>query len=193
MHNPNLIGTKGKEFTRIRLVSNNQDLGTKIENVGQFISREGHGSLDALSPIRIAMGLISIGSIVDANKLNVVVEGITDHYYLSAFKDILIKDEKIRFIPACGADNVKHVVSILIGWGCNYKAVFDDDKSQGRAAYNQLKKQFYENNDDLAHEHILKINNAMGIEEVLQKATLRNLFFPEVENRKRCKKITPIL
>ena len=142
-HNPNLIGTEGKEFTRIRLVSNDEKLGTKVENVAQFISKEGKGSLDALSPIRIAMGLINVQSIFDQNKFNVVVEGITDHYYLSAFKLLLKKDDRLHFIPACGVDNVKHLVSVVIGWGCNYKAVFDDDPSQGRKAYNQLKKQFY--------------------------------------------------
>ena len=168
-HNPNLIGTVGKEFTRIRLVSNDEKLGTRVENVAQFISRNKGGSLDALSPIRTAMGLINVQSIFDSNKFNVIVEGITDHYYLSAFRTLINKDNRIHFIPACGVDNVKHLAGVLIGWGCNFKSVFDDDKNQGRKAYNELKKQFYENNDNFAHEHILKIKDCSGIEDVFTK------------------------
>ena len=182
-HNPNLIGTEGKEFTRIRLVSNDEKVGTRIENVAQFISRQDKGSLDALSPIRTAMGLVNVQSIFDAKKFNVVVEGITDHYYLSAFQNILQKSEDIHFVPACGVDNVKHLVSVMVGWGCNYKAVFDDDPTQGRKAYNQLKKLFYEDNDDLAHQHILKIKDCNGIEDVFTNSDFENL----VLGRKRTK------
>ncbi|MBI3160748.1 MAG: AAA family ATPase [Chloroflexi bacterium] len=165
-HNPNLIGTEGEEFTRIRLVSNGEKVGTKVDNVAQFISKLDGGSLDTLSPIRTAMGLVNIQSIFDANKFNVVVEGISDHYYLSAFQKILRKDARIRFVPACGVDNVKHVVSILIGWGCNYKAVMDDDPQQGRKAYDLLKRHFFEGDDNLAHQHILKLKDKHGIEDV---------------------------
>jgi len=63
----------------------------------------------------------------------------------------------------------------LIGWGCNYKAVFDDDKSTGRLVYNNLKKEFYENDDDLAHEHILKIKDCNGIEDVFSQADFHKL------------------
>lgn len=182
-HNPNLIGTEGNEFTRIRLVSNDESLGTKIENVAQFISKQNRGSLDALSPIRTAMGLVNVQSIFDSNKFNVVVEGITDHYYLSAFQKLLNKDNRIHFVPSCGVDNVKHLVSVMVGWGCNYRAVFDDDPSQGRKAYNQLKKQFYEDSDELAHVHILKLSGCNGIEDVFSNTDFENL----VLGKKRAK------
>ena len=182
-HNPNLIGTEGKEFTRIRLISNDEKLGTRIENIAQFVSKDGKGSLDTLSPIRTAMGLINVQSIFDPNKFNVVVEGITDHYYLSAFKLILNKDDRIHFVPACGVDNVKHLIAVMIGWGCIHKAVFDDDPTQGRKAYNQLKKQFYENDDEYAHKHILKISNCYGIEDIFTPSD----FEKYILNRKRTK------
>ena len=182
-HNPNLIGTEGKEFTRIRLVSNDDKVGTRIENVAQFISKQNRGSLDALSPIRTAMGLVNVQSIFDPNKFNVVVEGITDHYYFSAFQKMFSKDSRIHFVPACGVDNVKHLVSVMVGWGCNYKAVFDDDPQQGRKAYNHLKKLFYEENDELAHKHILKISDCNGIEDVFTNSDFEN----HVIDRKRTK------
>ena len=71
----------------------------------------------------------------------------------------------------------------MIGWGCNYKAVFDDDPSQGRKAYNQLKRQFYEDDDTLAHEHVLKIPGCNGIEDVFKPSDFESL----VLGRKRTK------
>ncbi|MCG2726655.1 MAG: ATP-binding protein [Elusimicrobia bacterium] len=165
-HYPNLIGTEGKEFARIRLVSNTKIVGTKIETVSQFAARADKGAKDSLSPLITAMGIHSIQSVLDTRRLNVVVEGISDHYYFSALKKLLGKDERLYFLPACGVNNIPNLVSVLIGWGCNYKAVFDDDPQSGRRAYNLLKNEFYEKDDVLAHEHILKIPDCNGIEDI---------------------------
>lgn len=166
-HHPNLIGTEGKEFARIRVVSNTKDIGTKVETVAQFASRADRGAKDSLSPLITAMGIHSIGSLLDEKRLNVVVEGISDHYYLTAFRKLLNKNDRLYFLPACGVNNVPNLVSVLIGWGFNYKAVFDDDAKSGRTAYNLLKKEFYEDDDDLAHQHIHKIKDCNGIEDIL--------------------------
>src|SRR3989344_853088 len=163
-HYPNLIGTEGQEFARIRLVSNTVDVGTKVETVAQFASRA-EGATDALSPLITAMGIHSVQSLLSTNRLNVVVEGISDHYYFSVFKKLLKKDDRIYFLPACGVSNIPNLVSVLIGWGCNYKAIFDDDPGSGRKAYNLLKNEFYEKDDNVAHEHVLKIKDCNGIED----------------------------
>jgi hypothetical protein len=62
--------------------------------------------------------------------------------------------------------NIPNLASVLIGWGYSWKAVFDDDPKSGRKAYNLLKKNFYEDDDNLAHEHILKIKDCEGIEDI---------------------------
>lgn len=165
-HYPNLIGTVGTEFARIRLVSNTNGAGSKAETVAQFASRADIGAADALSPLITAMGIQSVGSLLDKERLNVVVEGITDHYYLAALVKILGKNVNFAFIPACGVNNIANLVSVLIGWGQNYKAVFDDDAGSGRKAYSLLKKEFYENDDNQAHDHIFKIKDCAGIEDI---------------------------
>lgn len=163
-HHPILIGTDGEEFTRIRLISNTKKVGTIIQTPAQYASSS--GSKDAFSPIITAMGIYSISSVLDTKRLNVVVEGISDHYYLSAFQKLFGKDERLAFLPACGVSNVHNLVSVLIGWGCSYKAVFDDDAQSGRKAYNLLRDRFYEGDNDLAHENILKIKDCNGIEDI---------------------------
>src|SRR3989344_4633519 len=168
-HNARLIGTEGAEYLRIRLVSNSKINGTKVETISQFSSRPDNGNLDALSPIITAMGLSGITSFVEPNRFNVVVEGITDHYYLTALKHMLKKDKRLFFVPAVGVSNVPNVVRVLQGWGYNYRAVFDDDKNTGRKTYNLLKKEFFDDKDDLAHEYIYKIKDCNGIEDVFSK------------------------
>ena len=168
-HNAKLIGTEGGEFARIRLVSNSKSKGTKIETVSQFAAHSDSGSMDALSPIITAMGMSSISSFVDRERFNTVVEGVTDHYYFSAFKKLFNKDDKLYFVPACGVNNVPNLVSVLMGWGFKYKAVFDDDAQGGRKAYSLLKKEFYENDDNIAHENIFKIKDCYGIEDIFSQ------------------------
>jgi len=168
-HYPNLIGTVGKEFARIRLVSNTNSYGTKAETAAQFASRADIGASDALSPIITAMGIQSVGALLDKNRLNVLVEGITDHYYLAALRKLLGKSDRFHFLPACGVNNVPNLASVLIGWGFNFKAVFDDDAGSGRKAYSLLKKEFYEDDDTLAHEHVLKVRDCNGIEDVFSQ------------------------
>jgi len=173
-HYPSLIGTEGREFARIRVVSNTKDLGTKVETAAQYASRADQGAKDTLSPVITAMGIHSVHSVLDTRRLNVVVEGVSDHYYFSAFKKLFGKDERIYFLPACGVNNVPNLASVLIGWVCNYKAVFDDDPKSGRTAYNLLKKKFYEDDDDFAHKHILKIKDCNGIEDIFSRKDFFN-------------------
>lgn len=168
-HYPSLIGTEGQEFARIRVISNTKEIGTRVETIAQYASRADQGAKDTLSPVITAMGIHSVHAVLDTKRLNVVVEGISDHYYLTAFKKLLSKNEDIYFLPACGVNNVPNLVSVLIGWGCNYKAVFDDDAKSGRSAYKLLRDEFYEKNDDYAHEHIIKISGCNGIEDIFSK------------------------
>ena len=148
-HHPNLIGIEGKEFARIRVISNAKEIGTKVETAAQYASRADRGAKDTLSPVITAMGIHSMHAVLDTKRLNVVVEGISDHYYLTAFKKLLNKDERLYFLPSCGVNNVPNLVSVLIGWGLKYKAVFDDDAKSGRTAYKLLRDEFYEKNDGL--------------------------------------------
>jgi predicted ATPase len=161
-HNPCLIGVVDDEILRIRLVYQTREDGTKIQNIAQFSSSE--GSKDALSPIITAMGISHIGQIIDSSKKCVVLEGITDHYYFTALKQILdIKDE-YYFIPACGVNNIKPLISIVLAWGGIFKAVFDD--GEGKRVCNDLKKYLYKNNEDLFTGQVYKMDGFDGIEDL---------------------------
>ena len=74
---------------------------------------------------------------------NIIVEGISDYYYLSAFKELLKFEFKkeVHFIPSVGADKFGFLVPLMIGWGLNYCAVLDND-SKGRRIKKKLSNDF---------------------------------------------------
>jgi len=93
--------------------------------------------LETLSPLIEAFGMDlkhNIGPQYEKN--NIVVEGVTDCMYITAMLNYFnVKDaERPNIIPCAGVDNVNLVVSILIGWGCEYRVVLDYD-NQGYTQY----------------------------------------------------------
>lgn len=167
-HNPRLLKdyrSDELDFPIIRLVENSRFHGTKLYTIQQMLAKKGGITTDAFSPIRSAMGLTSISNLCDFGRLNVIVEGISDYYYLTAMKKVLKVQDSIFFIPSAGAVNIKGLVSIFIGWGMKYKAVFDDDK-QGRMMYNDILKAFFGNDEEYCKQHIMKIKDCDGIEDL---------------------------
>ncbi|MCX6720277.1 MAG: AAA family ATPase [Candidatus Staskawiczbacteria bacterium] len=167
-HNPSLIGVNDDELLRIRLVFQSKEQGTKINTISQFASSVDGASKDALSPIITAMGISHLGQIVDANQVCVVVEGITDHYYFTAFKQLLSVANNHTFIPACGVQNVRPLVSILLGWGAKFKAIFDDGKD-GKSAYKDIGKYLFKDDKEGFEKSVKKLDGFDGIEDLFEK------------------------
>lgn len=133
-HSPYLIDTN--KLNRIRLVSRNVEEGTVISN-------KVHKSADkeTLTPIITAIGLdLSMGLDIAKNN-NILVEGITDYYYLCALKEFHKFKEEVHFIPCVGADKFNFIVPLMIGWGFNYCVVLDND-DKGRNVEQKLKNAY---------------------------------------------------
>ncbi|MFA6185790.1 MAG: AAA family ATPase [Phycisphaerae bacterium] len=133
-HHSLLIDVDDK-ISRLRLVYHDKK-GSKIGTISQFASGK-RQALETLSPIVTAMGLVRVDFC--NGKLNVVLEGITDKFYIEAFKILLGNKKEYNFIPAAGADNIKHVVSILLGWGHDFRVMHDKKQN----VYNKLKTTFF--------------------------------------------------
>ena len=161
-HNPCLIGVNDQEILRIRLVYQLLPEGTKISNISQYSST--NGSKDALSPVISAMGINSVGQLLDRTERCVALEGITDHYYLTAMKELLNIKDSYSLIPAVGVPNIRPLVSVLIGWGTDFKVVFDD--GAGKRLYADLSKYLYPNDSISLEKHIMKLDGFDGIEDL---------------------------
>lgn len=137
-HSPYMINQE--DMGAIRLVSKENSLYTSISNsYNSFPVNSSYGTQETLTPLLYAIGLdlkYNIGP--DNTKINIVVEGISDYYYLNAFL-ILKKEEynNIYIIPSVGCSQINKIVSILIGWGYSYRVLLDNDVP-GRTEYKKL-------------------------------------------------------
>lgn len=130
-HSPYLIDHH--RLDRIRLIQKN-NTGTVIENK---IHR--NTNTETLSPIMTAIGLdLSSSGFSIAGQKNVLLEGISDYYYLQALRSGDF-DEEIKFIPCVGATKIPQLASLLIGWGLPFHVLLDNDK-KGRTVRNNLQK-----------------------------------------------------
>lgn len=95
---------------------------------------------ETITPILEAIGLsLNYNFGPSPKKNNLIVEGITDYYYInSMLKYFKVPNEKIpNIIPCIGATNERNIVSILYGWGYNYKCLLDNDR-EGKRVYDEI-------------------------------------------------------
>lgn len=128
-HSPYLI--ESDKLERIRLVQKVETKGTFVENKIHKVSDK-----ETLTPILTAIGLELNRGIVSVDKeRNVVVEGISDYYYLNAFLQKLGK-ENLHFVHGGSSGNMPKVGTILQGWGCKVLYLYDNDQAYKDAAKN---------------------------------------------------------
>ena len=125
-HSPYLIDPQ--HLDRVRLILKDNKKGTRIEN-------KIHKGADAetLTPIITAIGLNLANDFSIVGQKNVLLEGISDYYFLQALS-FYTKVPSPNFIPCTGAPKIHQLVSLLIGWDLPYAVVFDNDKEGRRAA-----------------------------------------------------------
>ncbi len=125
-HSPYLIDTQ--RLDRVRLILKDDRTGTRIENK---IHKD--ADTDTLTPIITAIGLDISNEFSIAGKRNVLLEGISDYYFMQSFRKSLKIDE-VNCIPCVGAEKIVQVASLLIGWDLKYVAVLDNDSKGNKIA-----------------------------------------------------------
>ena len=179
-HSPYLIDSD--KLNRVRLVINDKRQGTLIEKVTTDRTK---GRRDALKPIIDAIGLEIAHDFSVVRQKNVIVEGISDFYYLLAMKKILGIREDLCFVPSMGAQNVHLLMELCMGWGLDWQILLDGGR-ESNTAYNKIKKRFFEDNDEQARKKIHKITDGEGIEDNFTLSDLR-LIEPKMQSEQDVK------
>jgi predicted ATP-dependent endonuclease of OLD family len=129
-HSPYLIDPA--RLDRIRLVI--RDFDRKKNKGTRVYSLTSEAAVDrvTLMPIITAIGLDITKQLTIAADHNLVVEGISDYYYLRAALKFIPATvgknfEGVHLIPLTGADNVPPLVSLLIGWRLGFHVLLDRD------------------------------------------------------------------
>ena len=204
-HSPYLIDAR--RLDRIRLILK-EDNGTRIEN-------KIHKGADneTLTPIITAIGLDLTQQFSITGKRNVLLEGISDYYFLRALKEYLPESEadQVNLIPCVGASKIPQIASLLIGWDLEFLTVLDNDREGKRIArelseklsIDESKIIFVSNRDDFSIEDLFShddfntfvlediknsrqdlLNSKFLKEKKLDKVLLAKKFFEKIERDK---------
>ncbi|WP_022821949.1 ATP-dependent nuclease [Hymenobacter norwichensis] len=164
-HSPYLIPTK--KLHRARLIFNTAQNGTTIEKITTKISPQ---QLDALKPIIDAIGMDVAHDFSLVKKKNVVLEGISDFYYMNVIRNFYPISEEISFIPSMGSPNMKLLISLCIGWGLEWSAIFDEKGSSSDV--NAIKKSLGEG-EDFYKKKLFIIEGCDGIEDMFEESDFK--------------------
>lgn len=129
-HSPYMIDSNN--IINIRAIEKDEKGNTNIYNTAYDNKLNLTSKRETLSPLIKAIGAdlrFNIGP--QGDKINIVTEGITDYMYYTAMLYYLnVSEYKMPYIiPSVGAGNINVIVSILIGWGCDFKVILDYDKA----------------------------------------------------------------
>ena len=143
-HSPYMLDMKNDGIHRIRAVEKSEEGYTYIYKTAYDAQLSPNSQEDTLAPIVNAIGMNLNDSFGPAkDKLNIVVEGVSDYIYMHAIAKTLGYDmNKYAFIPSVGATNCINICTILYGWGCPFFAVFDYDNEGVTKGGEILRKEF---------------------------------------------------
>ena len=135
-HSPFLVPIKN--ISDVKTVSIAEDKGTTVTN-------DPSGDSTTLFPLQAALGY-DIAQSLFIGSHNLIVEGVTDFWYLSTISDVLTSagrkglNSKIIITPAGGAQRVSYMVSLLSSQNLNV-VVLQDDEKQSRETSVELQQQ----------------------------------------------------
>jgi len=146
------------DFTRLDniYVAEQRDEGARVH------SEWATAGEDARFTLQAAMGL-SWSHALFVGQFNLVVEGVTDFWYLTSISTMLQDaeesgiDESLVIIPVGGASKAAYISTILHGQELNVAVLLDSDK-EGKTAYEQLVHNWI-----LEQQHILMLGEILGL------------------------------
>tara|TARA_B110000211_G_C14093249_1_gene560761 strand:- start:248 stop:2245 length:1998 start_codon:yes stop_codon:yes gene_type:complete len=152
-HSPFLVPTK--KIETVKTVSIDEFKGTTVTN-------DPTGDSTTLFPLQAALGYdIAQSLFIGSN--NLIVEGVTDFWYLNSISDYLKTigreglDSKITITPAGGAQKISYMVSLLSSQNLNVVVLLDEERESKVTR------------DDLVNGKIIHKNNIMFVSECMSE------------------------
>jgi predicted ATPase len=182
-HSPYLIDPA--RLDRIRLVIKDLDKRKHRGTVVYGLTSEAAVDRVTLMPVITAIGLDITKQLTIAADHNLLVEGISDYYYLlAALKSVPPgigrKLEAVHVIPLTGADNVPSIVSLLIGWRLGFHVLLDHD-AKGREVAQVLSEKLLVGEDRISFVTAI---DGHRIEDLLSKADFNRYVLQRPEDYK---------
>ncbi|WP_413479584.1 ATP-dependent nuclease [Vibrio hibernica] len=171
-HSPFMVPTK--ELSCVKTVSIDQENGTTVTN-------DPSGDSTTLFPLQAALGYdIAQSLFIGSN--NLVVEGVTDYWYLSSISDYLKSigrvglNSNIVITPAGGAQKVSYMVSLLSSQNLNVVVLLDEERDS-KVTKNELVsgRLIHKNNVLFVSDCLQNEVSEADIEDLLDREKFQNL------------------
>jgi AAA15 family ATPase/GTPase len=172
-HSEHLIDTDNLSGVRIMGVDDNKALLVLDGFTKHGRSLKGHSDYLAYQPILDAIGF-KVASQLNIRDKVMITEGITDLYYLKAFKKILKHGGDLNIAPARGDSTILNLIPLLISQGIRFRILIDEGELR------QIIQQSWNVDDEFIHEisipspYMGKMTTA-GIEDLFTKDDYRKL------------------
>jgi hypothetical protein len=150
---------------RLRVVLKTPETGTVVVDRLTHPLLRGEEFSDTLSPILEAIGLDIRQAVAFVRDKNLIAEGISEQYYLSAWSrmtDVRLSDE-VHIFPATGAMSEVTLASLFIGWGLDFVALLDREPN-GDAARDKLLREL-----GVPQNRVIQPDQALGIEDLFSE------------------------
>lgn len=160
-HSPFIIDPEN--IDRCRVVYTDENGGTVVSDD----LRKGSGAIGEKSiyAVHAALGLTVSDVMLQGSKV-VIVEGVSDQFYLSAIKAVLIREKKIApqneivFAPSGGVRGVQGISGLISSKSEDLPIVVLDSDKSGSDFKNKLLKNLYRGSED----RVLSVQDFTGIE-----------------------------
>lgn len=158
-HSPFIVDTDNMD--RCKVVYVNED---GLTEVSSDLRKNIKNNLSSVYAVHAALGL-GVSDVLLQGCQMVVVEGVSDQYYLNAIKNYLISAKEIRpnkdivFIPSGGVKNIASISSLIGGKNSDIPYIIIDSDKSGEDLKNKISSGLYKNSKD----KILEIKDITGM------------------------------
>lgn len=131
-----------------------------------------HGEFsDTLSPVFASVGLDVTDQLKFARPNNLLVEGISDHFYILTWARLFRPGfaDIINVFPGSGAATLPILASLFTGWGLKFGVLLDRD-DEGNKIRAKFEKDFA-----LSPDRLVQPQDASAIEDLLSHEDFRQL------------------
>lgn len=171
-HSPFLVGPDELDLVRV-VEMNDRKIGTKVHTTVTSTDPA------ALLPLQEALGY-DLAQSLFANQRNLILEGLTDFWYVEATAALLADagvvrlNDKIALVPANTASKVIYFATILHAHGLKVAALLDSDAAGDQAAKQEVLVHTLGNKGILrTKDHLIAAVPKAEIEDLLRQTLVR--------------------
>ncbi len=156
---------------RMRVVMKTRQKGTRVYDRPTHNELRGPDFADTLTPLIQAIGIDISQAFTFHRPKNLLVEGITDHIYLTNWAHLFRPafNEEVNVFPGYGATTLPTLASLFIGWGQAFAVLLDRD-GEGNKTRDLFTRELL-----VSEDRIVQPRDAIAIEDLFSPGDFRTL------------------